>query len=61
MSEYLLLLRVLKNRHNTYPAPKLPEGNPDDYYIVNSAESLAAVLAEMEADPRTEAEADLDE
>ena len=49
MTQFELIRRVVENKNETYPVPKLPPANPDDYYIVDSKESLEAVIAEMEA------------
>lgn len=47
-AELCAFLDALK-RPEDKPLPVLPPADPDDFYIVNGPESLAAVLAEMEA------------
>lgn len=48
-TEICALLDALK-RPEEQPLPVLPPADPDDFYIVNGPESLAAVLAEMDGD-----------
>jgi hypothetical protein len=45
---YTELCDMIRRKHETYDTPKLPEPNPDDFYVWQGEEELAAVLEEMD-------------
>ena len=51
MTDHELIRLVVENKGNTYPVPKLPPLDPADFYDVYDAESLARVLAALQAEP----------
>lgn len=47
MTNTEIINKIISRKGSTYPVPKLPVANPDDYHVFQGPDELNAVLAEV--------------